>query len=282
MKRLVKFFMDGLTILYFGSSIHAQTPTDPGLVPLKTILVPVTINKMTSLIFPAAIRSGIRVSRGILVQRVRGMDNALELKALKRHFPATNLAVYALDGHLYSFDLQYADDPPQLSFLVGNPSAFREPAALRPSGLPVNMDELASDARFLEQQKPSINRSARDQCMSITLRGIYLADGLLWMTFTLHNTSLIPCHLDHFRIYTEDRKALKRHAFQEIPLKPIFQDIPAFVRPGPPQATAMALPLFTVGNSKRVMVEMQEKNGARLVRLRLRRSILLTAKRICR
>jgi conjugative transposon TraN protein len=283
MKRLVKFFLDGLTLLYMGSSIHAQTPIDPGLVPLRSIAVPVTFNKMTSLIFPSAIRSGIRVSRDILVQRVKGVDNALELKALKRHFPQTNLAVYALDGHLYSFDLQYADDPPQLSFLVANSSAFRQaapPANLQLSGLPANMEKLAADARFLEQHQPFLKHSARDQGISLNMQGIYLTDGLLWMTFAIRNTSLIPFPIDHIRIYTEDRKPLKRHASQELPLKPLFQDIPTFAPPGPPQATAMALPLFTMGRGRRLTVEMQESNGARLVRLRLRGSILLEAKQI--
>jgi hypothetical protein len=216
---------------------------------------------------------------------VKGVDNALELKALKRHFPPTNLAVYALDGRLYSFDLQYADDPPQLSFLVANSSVFRQPATpanVQLSGLPANMEKLAADARFLEQQPPFLKPSARDQGVSNSLRGIYLADGLIWMTFAIHNTSSIPFQIDHVRIYSEDRKLFKRHASQELPFKPLFQDIPVFAPPRPPQATAVALLLTTVGKGRRVIIEMQEKDGARLVRLRLGGSILTKAKQVNR
>ncbi|MDP4248408.1 MAG: DUF4138 domain-containing protein [Bacteroidota bacterium] len=256
MRFLVNFFLDGFMLLFFGSAIHGQ-PTDPRLSAIRAIQVPVTVNKMTSLIFPAAIRSGIRASRDVLVQRVKGTDNALELKALKRHFVPTNLSVYAVDGRLYSFTLQYADDPPELSFVVGG--------------------GLARDAELLKQSKPFVHHSVSEQEIRLSLTGIYLADGLMWMVMQVRNSSPISYSIDHFRMYTAVRKAFKRHAIQELPIEPVFQDAPLNVPTACLKTFVMAVPMFTPGKNRRLVIELEEKGAGRLLRLQCKGRILYKA-----
>jgi len=61
------------------------------------------------------------------VQKVRGVENVIELKALKRDFPPTNLAVYGKDGRLYSFVLHYVEDTSALDYRVV-PDVAAEPS----------------------------------------------------------------------------------------------------------------------------------------------------------
>jgi hypothetical protein len=109
--------------------------------------------QMTNLVFPVAIRTGIKVSRDVLVQKVKGVENVIELKAARPHFAPTNLSVFGLDGRLYSFDLEYSDNPPVLNFAVvpaptpakRSLSILRKPPLLL-TDLPVDQETLARDA----------------------------------------------------------------------------------------------------------------------------------------
>src|SRR5690348_9960629 len=85
---------------------------EPGFIVtgLGSIAVPATTNKMTNLIFPAPIQTAVKVSRDILVQKVHGVANVIELKAARPEFPETNLSVYGKDGQVYSFIVRYARD----------------------------------------------------------------------------------------------------------------------------------------------------------------------------
>src|ERR1700753_3733498 len=71
--------------------------------------IPGTVNKMTNLVFPASVRLGVKVTLDVLAQKVRGVDNVIELKAMRRGFPPTNFSVYGSDGRLYSFLLRYVE-----------------------------------------------------------------------------------------------------------------------------------------------------------------------------
>src|SRR5450631_3344700 len=107
-----------LSLLVKGTFVRAQEGPSFILTGMIAQKVPVTYNRMTNLVFPMAIRAGIKVSREVLVQKVKGVDNVIELKAARPHFAPTNLSVFGLDGRLYTFELEYADSPPVLSFTV--------------------------------------------------------------------------------------------------------------------------------------------------------------------
>src|ERR1700761_664405 len=83
-----------------------------------SVAIPVTVNKMTNLVFPASVRLGVKVTLDVLAQKVRGVDNVIELKAMRRGFPPTNFSVYGNDGRLYSFVLQYVEDTTVLNYRV--------------------------------------------------------------------------------------------------------------------------------------------------------------------
>ena len=65
---------------------------------IPSVTIPVTADKMTNLVFPEVIQAGVKVSAEIIAQKVHGVDNVVEIKALRRHFTPTNLTVYGKDG----------------------------------------------------------------------------------------------------------------------------------------------------------------------------------------
>src|SRR5690606_35840587 len=86
---------------------------------IESFPIAITSNKTTNLIFPYDIRSVDRGSKEVLVQKARGTENILQLKAAQENMKETNLTVITADGKLYSFLLRYASNPKTLNYSFG-------------------------------------------------------------------------------------------------------------------------------------------------------------------
>ena len=105
--------------MVWGMGVFAQVDS-PGyhLEGTVSLQVPVSGMKMTNLKFPVGVASAVKVSKDVLMQRPKGVSNVIELKALRRNFPVTNITVYGLDGVNYSFALHFVEDTSVLNFQV--------------------------------------------------------------------------------------------------------------------------------------------------------------------
>ncbi|MBO9587038.1 MAG: DUF4138 domain-containing protein, partial [Flavobacterium sp.] len=70
----------------------------------------VGFSKTTSIVFPYAIKSIDKGSADVLVQKAKGVENILLVKAAKQHFIQTNLTAVTADSRLYVFVLNYYDE----------------------------------------------------------------------------------------------------------------------------------------------------------------------------
>ncbi|MDR3712373.1 MAG: DUF4138 domain-containing protein [Puia sp.] len=283
-------FLILLCFVGFYVEVKAQQP-DFILEGIPSHSIPVTMEKMTNLIFPVAVRSGIRVSKALMAQKVRGVENIIELKANWRNFPPTNFSVYGWDGKLYSFVIHYSEDSSVLNYRVvwpagkGSPLAFPDHQAspktdtnlVMLSGIPTDRVTLAGDANEIIGKKHFLHISKRNEKMRLSLEGIYLKDSLQWMVFTLSNRSKLSYDPDHFRLYYEDRKLIKRTTRQQIDLLPVFgEPLPV---PGRRQRTfAIGYEPFTIAQDKVLVVEVAEPQGGRTLLLRVKPKVLLKAR----
>jgi hypothetical protein len=259
-----------------GCAAHAQ---EPGfhLEGMESRPLPVTGRKMTNVIFPVEIAAGVRVSRDVLVQKVKGVENVIELKALKRDFAPTNLAVYGKDGRLYSFVLHYVEDTSVLDYQVVRDIDSGK-AHMRLTGWPVDPERLRLDSRELAERKNSLHRKARADGLCLRLRGVYMHDSLLWLTLDLEDLTAIGFTPGALRIYTEDRKKIKRTATQEVDVDPVFAKPFGKMGGFDRRATAMAFRPFVVGRGKRLVIEVSDELGGRQVVLKVKGNVLLKAR----
>jgi len=265
---------------------RAQVVPSFTLTPLTAQKVPVTEHKMTNLVFPMAIRAGIKVSRDVLVQKVKGVENVLELKAARPHFAPTNLSVFGLDGRLYSFNLEYADNPPVLNFAVV-PAPAGEAVMLSPvkpllllTGLPVDQTTLAEDAGTLAKEKGFLHTSARSEKMRLQVEGIYLKDSLLWFTLRLRNATQVPYSPEYIRLFIQERTKARRTAIQETPIEPMYTVLPNRITGRSSEIFALGYPLFTVPRDKELWLEISERSGGRLLKLPISYKTVLKARSI--
>ena len=80
------------------------------------------------------------------------------------------------------------------------------------------------------------------------------------------------------RIYSEDRKKIKRTATQELDMAPFFWEGFGGLRGRGRRVAAVALRPFVAGRGKRLVVEVSDPEGGRQVVLRVKGRLLLRAK----
>jgi hypothetical protein len=259
--------MKKIILLFTTTSIVLTGYTQPfRLQAIPSVNIPVTADKMTNIVFPEAIQAGVKVSAEIIAQKVHGVDNVIEIKALRRHFTSTNLSVYGKDGQLYSFVLQYVDDSSILNFRVLPASV----APIRLSDLPVSIPTLRADAQWIEALPRHWHVSTHSERLSLHLIGIYAEDSLEWLSFRMSNRSALNFHPETIRFYLQDRKKVRRRAVQEVDIQPVYQDIPQSIDREKRSALAMAFHPFYISNGKRLICEFRGADG-RLIQLRVSR-----------
>jgi len=268
----------GLVGICLGSSARAQ---EPGfhLEGMESRSLPVTGRKMTNVIFPVEIAAGVRVSRDVLVEKVKGVENVIELKALKRDFVPTNLAVYGKDGRLYSFVLHYVEDTSVLDYRVvrdGDSGVTR----VRLTGWPVDPEQLRLDGRKLAERGRVLHCKAFADGLCLRLKGVYILDSLLWLAIDLEDRSAIGFTPTAVRIYTEDKKKVKRTATQDVDADPVWSEPLGKIGGFDRQATAVAFRPFVVGRGKRLVIQVSDETGSRQVMLKVKGKVLLGAKRL--
>jgi len=269
-------------VLLTVSMLSAQGTAEP-LPPSTRIvhhLIEVSFNSTTVLVFPSAVRPVDRGDRDILAQKQPGVDNVLKLKAARKNFEMTNLHVFTADGRLYAFDVAYTDSlatTHDLRPLVAEIAPSPAGGIVHLSQEPFNSEEmtqLVAAVRALPGFRGSTCR--RDQ-MIFRLTGAAFSGPVLFFRFRITNLSRLDFPLDFVRLYIRDRQKAKRTSVQERELTPLYSDSMRVIPGKSHSDLVIGVPLFTLAADKQFLVEAYEKNGGRLLTLRMRNKALLNA-----
>jgi hypothetical protein len=263
---------------------------------IGSLKIPVTLDKMTNIILPQPVLAGVRVSRDILACKVHGVENVIELKAMRRRFPETNLSVYGEDGRLYSFVLQYSDDTTVLNYRVipdrpddsrmvstavaGSPIIV--PAGgdatplIQPAGLPAPPLQLRRDADNLAAQRFFMHHARCSGGITLRVGGVYVSDSLLWLALSLRNHSPVGFKPLWWRFYLEETKRIRRRAIQQVPKAPVIMPPAQPVPAGRCERLAIGFFPFTVPRGQRLLLDITAQDSRRIT-LRIRNRQILRA-----
>lgn len=237
-------------------------------------ILPVTLNKMTNIIFPGSVRLAVKVSRDVLAQKVRGVDNVIELKAMRRGFAPTNLSVYGVNGRLYSFVLKYVDDTSTLNYRV----VFSSSAAdIHLAGLPVDETRLQSDAEHLAAEPGFLHNSTRSGRVRFSIKGIWLRDSLQWLVFDLDNRSPVAFRPTRLRFFLQDAEHISRRAAQQVQMKSVYGAATSNLPARKSASFAIAFEPFVIPRGKQLIAQLQSQNG-RMLELEISDRMVLRAR----
>lgn len=223
----------------------------------------VGFSKTTSIIFPYTIKSIDIGSAEVLVQKAKGVENILLVKAAKQHFFQTNLTVVTSDGKLYVFVLNYDDSCPDLNFKAENAVAASRDVLFSLEN--ENQKRIEQCALTAYSKKKKISGLKKSKCqIRLEVNGIFIQQDVLYLRIVFENKSKINYDIDQLRFFIRDQKKSKRTASQEIELQPLYATSSSSVIPYKSEIIKVyALEKFTIPENKYLTLQMIEKNGGR-------------------
>ncbi|MFE3872234.1 conjugative transposon protein TraN [Flavobacterium sp. ZS1P70] len=265
MKNLKKMVMVYTVLFTIGA--FAQQTDKNRLTTIESDSVAIGYAKTTNIVFPYAIKSVDRGSQDILVQKAKGLENILQIKAAQRGFIQTNLTVVTADGKLYSFVLNYDELSPQLNLSVNKIELERQEIYF--SDESGNKEEIQeySKLAFYEKSKIRGGKENRHE-IKFQLNGIFIQNDIMFFRLIVENSSKIKYDIDQLRFFIRDTKKVKRTATQEIEISPIFILNNVAAIDGEAENTfVFALSKFTIPEDKYLAIQLMEKNGGRHMEL---------------
>ena len=238
----------------------------------------ITYNKTVNLIFPYPVQSVDKGSRDLLAQKAKAAENILQIKAARNDFAQTNLTVITSDGKLYSFLVDYADDPVQLNIelIKDQPSVSVSKAA----GVQPNQALLKNTAEHIASLPANLRR-IKDSAYktSFSLSGLYIEKDVLYCRLSVDNHTSISYDIESLRFFISDKKQVKRTAAQQTEIQPLYVHADtAVVAANTSHAFVFALSKFTIPDAKQLTIQLMEKNGGRHLRLDIQNKTIMRAK----
>ena len=264
MKRCIRWIFQMLLLLaaqkVSSQSSHMQMFAVPPY-PLE-----LTTAKTTHLVFPYDIISVDRGSRAILAQKAKGTSNILQVKAAAADFDQSSLTVITADKKFYSFIVDYAEKPLQLTIeFIG--SELSPGVLLEDSG--INQAEIQQLSKKV-LDLPKRIRGVKDKSFksSLTLKGIFIEKDVIYYQLEMANHSQVSYDIGSVRFFIRDKKQVERSAVQELEIKPLHIAADTAVIAGKSAHTFVyAFARFTIPAKKYLAIEVMEKNGGRHLRL---------------
>jgi hypothetical protein len=96
----------------------------------------------------------------------------------------------------------------------------------------------------------------------------------------LHNHVGIGFTPSFFRIYVEDKKEIRRTASQQVPIKPIFPAQPVALSGRATESIATGMTPFVPAKGKRLVVELSDADGGRVLVLKVKAKTVLKAREV--
>ena len=256
--------------LFAGFHTFAQSTVDPQR-------IEITFNKTSNIVFPSVIKSVDRGSRDLLAQKVRQVENVLQVKAGRRNFQETNLTVITSNGKLHNFIVNYSDKPEQLNWFIDQAESTDQDIFFTQS-----VDEKKMQQKFgiiLTDKSHFLFKNVARYGMSLSLFGIYVEGRVMFYRLHLINRTNIDYDMESLRFYVIDKQRVKRTASQEVEQIPVFvsdqtQDC---IKGNSEIDLIYALEKFTIPEAKRLIIEVFEKHGGRHLKLSIKNATIVGA-----
>lgn len=276
MKAIIKNFWAMVIISAISFTVNAQQRANFQFGAVEPYRVQISTGKTTNIIFPMGIVSVDRGNRHILVQKAKGVENILQVKAATDSIKESNLSVITSDGKLNSFIVTYAKDP-----LVLNVSLTDDPrkGTIFLSSDQINQAEIetcSKQALYSRKRVGGIN--GKNFGVSFRLNGIFIYNSLMYFRIRIENQSNIAYDIDQLRFYIRDQKKSKRTASQETEITPVnIYNNTNKVFPLDGSTLVIALPKFTIPDKKFLALQLMEANGGRHLELEVKNRDVMRA-----
>lgn len=239
--------------------------------------------KTVSLFFPKPIRQGMVGKSHFVFSYNKEIAQYFGLLQATPGVESNLLAITA-NGQVYSYILKYADTLQKLNYFISEQESIgnEKPS---PNFLSTGektssaIDTLISDqftifketcTELLVNIKKKIIRSKRMNQIRLSVKNNTYKNNVLYFSMEIENKSTIDYDVNFLRFFISNSDGLKKKSSQTISKEPIFSYLqPLKIKAKTKSEFMVVFSKFTIDNHKKMMIELNEANGERNIRLKV-------------
>ncbi|MDG3582499.1 DUF4138 domain-containing protein [Galbibacter pacificus] len=235
--------------------------------------------KNVALFFPAPIRQGITGSDNFVFTYNREKEQYFGLLQAKPG-KESNLLVVNRNGSVFSYIVKYKKQLDRLNYFIPKAKSIgnEKPIVADSAKVDVSKTELRNEVYYYEKfcsylidRKQRIGRiKKRNEGIILSVENIVFDKEELYFVIQIENRSTLDYDLNFLNLSVETRKKGKKKSLQHIYQEPIFKyNLPSKIAENETVRLVYVLPKFSISNDRRAVLELNEKNGERNLKLKI-------------
>jgi len=249
-------------------------------------------HKNVALFFPSPIQQGITGSENFVFTYNREKEQHF---GLLQATPGrvSNLLVISDSGAIFSYIVKYSDDLKKLNYFIAETNSIGNVIPVSEDNEDIRKDEgLKEDSAksisysienyfrkfcsYLIEKKQGIKRiKKRKNDIVLSLENIVFEKEQLFFVLEIQNRSTIDYEVNFLELSVQTKKNGKRKSMQKLVQEPSLKfQMPEIIKEGQSARFIYVLQKFSIANDKVVMLDLNEKNGERNLKLKVKQRFI--------
>ncbi|MGC1632971.1 MAG: DUF4138 domain-containing protein [Gelidibacter sp.] len=235
--------------------------------------------KNVALFFPEPIRQGITGSENFVFTYNRENEQYFGLLQAKPG-KESNLLIINRDGSVFSYIIRYKASLSKLNYFIPMSNSIGNEKPQVKDSIHVETVENSVDfgthdyeqfCRHLLDKKQRMGRiKNRTEGIVLSVENIAFDKSALYYVIRIENTSTLDYDLNFLKLSIETRQKGRKKSLQRLYQDPIFvQNLPSKIGENETVRFVYVMPKFSISNDRRLILELNEKDGERHVGLKI-------------
>lgn len=249
-------------------------------------------HKNVALFFPSPIQQGITGSENFVFTYNREKEQHFGLlKATPGK--VSNLLVISDSGAIFSYIVKYSEDLKKLNYFIAETNSIGNVIPVSEDNEDIRKDEgLKEDSAksisysnenyfrkfcsYLIEKKQDIGKiKKRNNDIILSLENIVFEKEQLFFVLEIQNRSTIDYEVNFLELSVQTKKNGKRKSMQKLVQEPSLKfQMPEIIKEGQSARFIYVIPKFSIANDKVVMLDLNEKNGERNLKLKVKQRFI--------
>lgn len=234
--------------------------------------------KNVALFFPNPIRQGITGSENFVFTYNREQEQYFGLLQAQPG-NESNLLIINNNGSIFSYIVKYKEELSKLNYFIPLTSSIGNEKPMDDQLTTTKKQEPRFDkskyyerfCSYLLQRKERIGRlKKRNSGIILTVENIVFDKEELYFVIKIENRSSLDYDLNFLNLSIETRKKGKKKSLQSLYQEPNFTyKLPDKIKENESKTLVYVLPKFSISNERSVVLELNETNGERNIKLKI-------------
>tara|TARA_R100000935_G_scaffold46551_1_gene70009 strand:- start:16514 stop:17368 length:855 start_codon:yes stop_codon:yes gene_type:complete len=249
-------------------------------------------HKNVALFFPSSIQQGITGSENFVFTYNREKEQHFGLLQATPG-KVSNLLVISDSGDIFSYIVKYSDDLKKLNYFIAETNSIGNVFPVSEGIEDIKKDEVLTDdsaksisysnenyfrkfCSYLIEKKQDIGKiKKRKNDIILSLENIVFEKEQLFFVLEIQNRSTIDYEVNFLELSVQTKKNGKRKSMQKLDQEPSLKfQMPEIIKEGQSARFIYVIPKFSIADDKVVMLDLNEKNGERNLKLKVKQRFI--------